>query len=647
MNKSMVARFFLFSALVIFICACAKVSAPSGGLRDRLPPVPISSMPENGSVNFKGKRFSITFNEYVTLDNISEKFMVSPPMKKKPRVFTKGKSVNVEFEDVLKDSTTYTFYFENGIKDLNEGNILKNFKYVISTGSVIDSLSVTGYVYKSFNLEVPEKTQVLMYKELADSAVIKHIPDYISRVDADGYFCFENVHEGNYRLYALKDEDNSKNYNNPQEEFAFLNSPVVITPEKNFIPIVKDTIVVEKEEGKTPETKTVKKEEGKIAKTEPSKKGGEKKSEPKNVKKETGKISAKEASKKGEEKTPEPELLNAEYQLFLFTALKKNHYLTGSTRDQKYRMNYSFSLPPDSMKIEFSIPGAASDTYFIEESKNRDSLKVWLTDSTLFSQQQISTIIKYPFTDTLGILGYKEDTIPMRYTAPRAPRSAKIKKQVYTVETNIKSGFLKLGQKIFFTSQTPLRNPDTSKIKVYELKDKDKQKVSFMLTRDSTNSCRCLLTASFLQGEKYLLITDSASFHSIYGECSDSTGTKFSIRDNDSFCKLIFNISNYAGDRIIQLLNNKENLISEAYMKKDGKVEFLLLEGGSYRIRVVYDLNGDGKWTTGDFDSGRQPEPVSYYPGEIELKAGNEAEQDWDIGTQNVKDQKLREKKKK
>ena len=89
----------------------------------------------------------------------------------------------MEFEDQLKDSTTYTLYFQDAIKDLNEGNILDNYQFVFSTGTVIDSLSVTGNVYNSVNLEVPEKTLVLMYSNPEDSAVIKNLPDYISRVD--------------------------------------------------------------------------------------------------------------------------------------------------------------------------------------------------------------------------------------------------------------------------------------------------------------------------------------------------------------------------------------------------------------------------------------------------------------------------------
>ena len=188
MFRSLITRFFLLSAIFILISDCAKVSAPTGGPKDRQPPVVVKSVPEYGARNFKGKSVVITFNKYVVLDNISEKFMVSPPMKKKPRVLIKGKSVNIEYNEELKDSTTYTFYFQDAIKDLNEGNVLDNYQFVFSTGSVVDSLSVTGNVYNSLNLEIPEKALVLLYHELADSAVTKHLPDYISRVEPERIF---------------------------------------------------------------------------------------------------------------------------------------------------------------------------------------------------------------------------------------------------------------------------------------------------------------------------------------------------------------------------------------------------------------------------------------------------------------------------
>jgi len=614
MYNWMIPRLFLISALILIISACAKVGSPTGGRRDRLPPVVVKSVPLNGARNFRGNKLEIVFNEYVVLDNINDKFMVSPPMKKKPRVFIRGKNVEVEFDDKLKDSTTYTFYFQDAIKDLNEGNILQNYQFVFSTGPVIDSLSVTGNIYNSFNLEAPEKTLVLLYRELADSAVVKHLPEYISRVDQNGYFRIDNVRPGIYRLYGLKDGDNSKNYNLPDEEFAFMDSTVLITPDKNFIPpphITKDTAVVKKGMSKTPSA----------------------------VKKTT-------TEKKGDVKVPEPVILVGEYRLFQFTALKKAHYLIKSSRDIKYQLLYILSLPPDSMKFEFSIPGADSKAYFTEPGRNRDTLKVWLADSSLYSQPQINTIVRYPYTDTLGILGYKQDTILMRFLAPRAPRVSKIKRTVFTFESNLLSGSLKPGQTIFFNSRTPFRQPDSSRIKLYELVLTTRQKVPFHLVKDSTNSCKYYLKTKLEEGKKYLFIADSAAFRNIYNEYSDSLGIKFSIKDPELYSKLTLNVKNYEGARIIQLLDKTEKLIAETYMKKDGKVVFPLLESGISRIRVIYDLNSDGKWTTGDFSAGRQPEPASYYPQELEMKPGWELDQPWDIGAKNFKDPKLLEKKK-
>jgi ABC-type uncharacterized transport system ATPase subunit len=72
-------------------------------------------------------------------------------------------------------------------------------------------------------------------------------------------------------------------------------------------------------------------------------------------------------------------------------------------------------------------------------------------------------------------------------------------------------------------------------------------------------------------------------------------------------------------------------------MQKDGKVEFKYIDQGKYRLRVIYDLNGDGKWTTGDFITGKQPEPVSYYNQELYIKEGWVEDQDWDISEQNIK----------
>ena len=85
------------------------------------------------------------------------------------------------------------------------------------------------------------------------------------------------------------------------------------------------------------------------------------------------------------------------------------------------------------------------------------------------------------------------------------------------------------------------------------------------------------------------------------------------------------------------MLTGDEKPVREIQMKEDGKTEFPLLDKGTYRLRVIYDINGNRKWTTGDFNTKRQPEPVSYMPREIEIKENWENSYDWDISEKNVK----------
>lgn len=617
MTNNIKTSFYLFMSLAYMAAGCAKVSAPSGGPRDRTAPAIVKSVPENGAKNFRDKKFVITFNEFFILEKINEKFMVSPPMSKKPDIYIRGKNLVVEFEENLKDSTTYSFNFQDAIRDLNEGNIIENYQFVFSTGRVIDSLSVSGNVYNALNLNIPENTLVLLYSNLADSAVKKQLPDYISRVDKNGSFRITNLHEGKYRLYALKDIDNSKNYNAIEEEFAFLDSLVEVTPGNNYIPVVKDTVIVKT--SIVPPVKPL---------TKPA-------SNP----------FFKPAIKPPLSEAPDSSLKTPGYTLILFSAPKTAHYLTSSDRKMPYQLLYTLSVPPDSLNFEFSIPGKGKEAYFVENSRKRDTIKIWLTDSSLYSQALITTIIKYPFTDSTGSVLNKEDTVRMRFMAPRPTRGV-VKKAPLQVKNSMSTGILKPGQQIEFTAQTPLKKPDTSRIKLYETINEKRTKVPYSLIRDTSNSCRYSMTARLAEGKKYLFIADTASFGNIYGDYCDSTGIKFSVAESKAYGEMILNVKDVQTPLIIQLLDKGEKMIRERYIKTDGKVSFPLLEKGPYRIRAIFDVNGDRIWTTGDFSKDRQPEPVSYYPDEIEVPTDWKVENDWIPKMKNFKDQKFREIKK-
>jgi uncharacterized protein (DUF2141 family) len=205
---------------------CANQIAPTGGPKDTLPPVLVMATPRDSSFDFTAKKIVFNFNEYVETQNIQENLIVSPVPKINPVVESKLRTVTVKIKDTLEPNTTYTFDFGNAIKDINEGNVAKNFTYVFSTGRTIDSFELGGKVLLAETGKADSTLTVMLHRSQDDSAVIKERPRYITRVNAKGNFLFRNLPAGTFAIYALKDEGGQHKYLSPKQLFAFAGKPV-------------------------------------------------------------------------------------------------------------------------------------------------------------------------------------------------------------------------------------------------------------------------------------------------------------------------------------------------------------------------------------------------------------------------------------
>jgi uncharacterized protein (DUF2141 family) len=209
---------------------CAQIGSISGGTKDTIPPNLISASPKLLSTNFTGNKIVFTFDEYIDEpQEVQANVLVSPYQKVNPVVSSKLKTVTVKLKDTLLANTTYAIQFGNAIKDVNEGNIFKDFVYVFSTGSTIDSLTLSGKVELAETGKADSTLIVLLYHNANDSSVQQVKPNYIANVKGDGSFTFINLPAGNFNIYALKDGDGSKTYNSKVELFAFTDKPVTIS----------------------------------------------------------------------------------------------------------------------------------------------------------------------------------------------------------------------------------------------------------------------------------------------------------------------------------------------------------------------------------------------------------------------------------
>jgi Bacterial Ig-like domain len=235
-------RFISSAAIVLIIFinvisgpGCANIVPPQGGPRDSLPPVLEKADPGDSSKNFKGNRITFTFDEFIDVQSIQENLMVSPQPNETPIVDYKLKTVTVKLKDTLEQNTTYTLNFRDAVRDVNEGNIYKNFTYTFSTGPYLDSLQLAGKVILAETGRADSTLIVVLHTSNDDSAVQKEKPRYITRLDSRGYFLFTNLPAKTFYVYALKDESGTKRYMNPRQLFAFADKPVAVSAKTDSI----------------------------------------------------------------------------------------------------------------------------------------------------------------------------------------------------------------------------------------------------------------------------------------------------------------------------------------------------------------------------------------------------------------------------
>jgi Bacterial Ig-like domain len=226
---SFIVLVFISSIIAVSGPGCANIIPPSGGFKDSLPPVLRKVSPPDSSRNFKETKITLTFDEFVEVQGIQENLLVSPTPKIIPVVESKLNTVTVKIKDTLEANTTYSFNFGNAIKDINEGNVAKNFTYLFSTGPTIDSLELSGKVVLAESGKIDTTLIVMLHRNGDDSTVVNEKPRYVAKQTGTGNFTFRNLPAGSYYIYALKSEGGSYNYRPPDQYFAFNNGPVIIS----------------------------------------------------------------------------------------------------------------------------------------------------------------------------------------------------------------------------------------------------------------------------------------------------------------------------------------------------------------------------------------------------------------------------------
>lgn len=590
-------QWLLFAVLAI-VCSCAKMGQPDGGWYDETPPAIVRTSPADQGVNIKAKKINIYFNEYIQVDNPTEKVVISPPQIEQAEIKPSGKRIEVELKDSLKPNTTYTIDFSDAISDNNENNPLGNYTFTFSTGDHIDTMQVAGYVLNAENLEPIKGILVGLYNNLSDTIFTKEPMLRVSRTDSRGHFVIKGVAPGDYRIYALQDADNNYYFNQKSEQLAFTHD--IITP--TFKPDIRqdtlwrDSLHIDS-----------------IA------------------------------------RVPYTHFLPDDIVLRAFTEVQTDRYLIKSERNEPDHFtlffSYGDSLLPQIRGLNFN----EQDAFITELSEKRDTITYWLRDTMLVNQDTLRMELKYMATDTLGVLRLQTDTMDILSKQPYEKRmkqkqdkyeewkkkQERAKKRDKPYETEMPAELLEPkynvasepnpDQNITIEMPAPLAKVDTSCVHLYSKYDTLWYRSPFVLRPKEGVNRTYELLGEWRPGIEYSLEIDTMAFTDIYGKTTAPFKQGFKVKTEDSYATLMFDITGMADTTVVvQLLNTSDAMVKET-STTNGRAEFYYIKPGTYYARMYVDSNKNGKWDTGDYAADRQAETTYYYPEKIECK------EKWDL----------------
>ncbi|CAN5354938.1 Ig-like domain-containing protein [soil metagenome] len=570
-NNKKISAFLKMCVVGIMFSSCAQVVAPGGGARDITPPKILKYSPDSAQLNFASKNIEITFDEFIQLKDLNSQLLISPPLARTPDVTIKNKTLNIELDknETLKPNTTYCISFGNAVQDLNEGNPIENFKYIFSTGTFIDSLSLKGKVQNGFTQTTEKGILVMLYSDLSDSVVYKSQPDYFAKTEKDGTFQINNIKVGKYKLVAVKDANANYKYDGESESIGFVNAAINVSEKQN---ILIDLF------------------------QEPAKKTFLKKY----IHDSYGKVTL--IFNQGSDSLSVRPINNTQKGVQEYLEFSKNndtltYWIKNFMKDSLILQVNNGNKVVDTVSLKFISREDA-------EKSKKHPLKLKLLSSPDGNQSfdlgselvlKFSNIISKK--EKLENVLFKEDTVLY-------------KTKWYLGFSGYNEAIVKIGywDSISNISEDPY-NPGT-----------------FICSPEFRNF-------DLKENTSYHIFIPPGTFTDFFGLTNDSIKIDFKTKEEKFYGSVKLNLTLPSADLqyIVQLLDESGNIVRESIVRKTTAIEYKYLYPKKYKVKVIYDSNYNNKWDAGNYLQKTQPEKVIYNSELINIRSNWDAELDWKI----------------
>ncbi|TDT41946.1 Ig-like domain-containing protein [Maribacter spongiicola] len=287
------------------------------------------------------------------------------------------------------------------------------------------------------------------------------------------------------------------------------------------------------------------------------------------------------------------------YLLNLFKEIQ-DYGVAVPSMEASNRISFGYYGEGDDIQIETitKIPDTVKTK--ITKEREKDTLNFWFTpyemDSIIFVITNESLKVK----DTFKVKNRKVEFDSLKISMSQ-------------------NGNIEMDKPINLLSNTPIIRFDSTKIK---LMDKDSVEIAYSLKLDTLQN---LLNFDFKvhPDQSYRMELVPGAVTDFFETSNDSVDYSFRTKSIADYGNLTLSLNGntIVYPIIVQLTNEKGDLQREIYASRPQEYVFNNLNPGKYQARVIFDMNGNGKWDTGSFLEHRQPEKISYYPTLIELRA--------------------------
>jgi len=277
----------------------------------------------------------------------------------------------------------------------------------------------------------------------------------------------------------------------------------------------------------------------------------------------------------------------------------KPHFINS----EKIGFGYYGKLDLDKIKIESNIPDSVN--YVFIKEKETDTLNLWLSRNSF---------------DSLNFSLIETDTIKLTTVKFDRKRDSLIDSLNVSPKT---VNVIHLKESFKISSNIPLNKIEDSLITI---RDIDSLIIPFTTSiNDRLDEIDIDFEVS--PSDDYSIFIKPRAIKDIRGTENDTLQYNVVSQTLEDYGNVFLDvITNNDSKYILHLIDSSSNIIREFNnVNSNSTIIFDYIRPGKYTFRLIEDINSNDIWDTGNYLKQVQPEPVYYFPNELDVRAN------WDL----------------